>query len=393
MSKTFPTIKIVQRDYTRKDGSHNIFLRLTIKRKIKYYPLNIFVNPKWFKSGHEDPISKSDPEYKEKNILINHYHIKTKKILFNYQINDKTLTFGRFEKDFTDGSIGSKSFYDFTSQQISLLKEILAPNTIRNHESQLKKLKEFRSELNFEDIDLDFITGYVGYIKQKKSNNPNTIIKSVKVIKTYLNRAVDQGLIKENPIKKYKLGKIEGNREFLSQSELEILEKLYYKNSLKPNKANVLKYFLFCCYTGLRYEDIKRLKFKDIIDNKRISIQMAKTKEPVVIPLIDRAKSLIPDNGFDSQPVFKVLTNQVSNRHLKDIIEGANISKKITMHCARHTFATIAKSHGIDYDAISKYLGHTDIKTTKIYAKYELDYLEKEMEKWDKTNSVQSLLC
>ncbi len=75
MSNTFPTVKIVQKDYTRKDWSQNIFLRLTINRKIRYFPLNIYANPKWFKSRNEDPISRSDPDSKYKNNLLNHYFL------------------------------------------------------------------------------------------------------------------------------------------------------------------------------------------------------------------------------------------------------------------------------------------------------------------------------
>ena len=86
---------------------------------------------------------------------------------------------------------------------------------------------------------------------------------------------------------------------------------------------------------------------------------------------------------IDNQAVFRVVTNQVTNRYLKNIFKQASISKKITLHCARHTFATLSKSLGIEYDVISKILGHTDIKTTKIYTKYELDFLSREMGKWD----------
>ncbi len=162
-----------------------------------------------------------------------------------------------------------------------------------------------------------------------------------------------------------------------------LIESLYYKNELTSGKQNVLRYFLFSCYTGLRYQDIKELRFQDIIDDKTISIQMTKTKGFVKIPLIEKAKDLIPPTGFEKQTVFQVLSGQPTNRYLKDIMKEVGIKKQISFHCSRHTFATVSKSHGIPYDVISKILGHTDIKTTKIYTKYELDLLTKEMKKWD----------
>ena len=110
---------------------------------------------------------------------------------------------------------------------------------------------------------------------------------------------------------------------------------------------------------------------------------MIKTKGFVKIPLIEKAKSLMPVGIFENQTVFKVLSGQPTNRYLKEIMKTAKINKHISFHCARHTFATISKSRGISYDVISKMLGHTDLKTTKIYTKYELDFLSTEMDKWN----------
>lgn len=381
MSNTYPTIKIVQKDYTRDDGTRNTFIRLTIKRKIKHFRIDVYVYPAQFKKG---VVSKSDPDHKYKNTLIDQSFIKAKKILFDFRILDKPITFNKFHQNFYNSSYGSDSFYDFYVKQVDLLKGKLSPNTIRVYNSQIGKLREFKKEATFNDIDLDFMTAYEGFIKRKKGNNQNTVTKSIKCIKSILNRAVDQGIIRDNPIKLYKLQQIQGDREYLSPDELTNLEGLYYENSLKSNMLNVLRYFLFGCYTGLRYQDIQKLRFQDIKEGKYISIQMIKTKEFVCIPLIEKAKALIPESRFNNQTIFKVLTNQPTNRYLKDIMKAAKIKKQISFHCARHTFATISKYQGISYDVISKILGHTDIKTTKIYTRFELDLLTKEMDKWNK---------
>ena len=379
----YPTIKIVQRKYTRQDGSRNVFIRLTLNRKTRYFPMDVFADPGNFKPGHENTILRSDPDHRDKNSLIDHYYLKAKKIVHDYRLHDKPITFGRFQMDISNISYGSDSFYDFYQNQIDLLRNKLAPGTIKCYVSQLVKMQEFRKDLTFDDIDMDFITAYEGYIKRYKENNKNTVVKSITFIKLILNRAVAQGIIKENPIKDYKLHSITGDRQFLSIDELTRLEQLYFENKLPPNRNNVLRYFLFSCYTGLRYQDIKKLQFQDIQEGKYISIQMIKTKEFVTIPLIEKAKDLIPKEGFNNQTVFKVMTAQPTNRYLKEIIKTIKITKKISFHCARHTFATLSRSKGIDYDVISKVLGHTDIKTTKIYTKYEREYLSKEMGKWN----------
>jgi site-specific recombinase XerD len=380
MSKTYCTIKIVHRDYTRKDNTKNVFLRLTINRKHKYFRLNVFVNPDHFKSGF---ISRSDPDHDDKNNLIEHYRLKAQGIIHNFRITDKIITFDRFSQEFESGLINKDLFYEFVQDQIKLLDGKLTNGTLKNYKDQINKMKSFKPDLYFSEIDLRLIYRYEQYLINERENNKNTVVKSLIFIKQILNKAVAQNILNENPIQDYKLKRIVGERAFLSAEELGKLEELYSKNILKKNRSNVLRYFLFSCYTGLRYQDIKKLRFKDITEGNYISIQMGKTKEYVNIPLINKAQNLIPGKGFDNQTVFRVLTDQPTNRYLKDIIKEVKIKKKISFHCARHTFATLSKSLGIDYDVISKILGHTDIKTTKIYTKYEREYLSSEMNKWN----------
>jgi len=377
-----PTLKIVIRsDYTKKDGTKNLFLRLTIKSKVKYFPLYIYVKPDYFKNGH---VSKGDIVHFRKNTLINQALNKANDIIYDYRINEKQLTFDSFANDFFNTIYGSKSFYEFFDSQVPELKKELSWNTIKSYISQINKLKQYKPKLLFTEINIKFIKGYELFLMSNRNNNKNSVNKSLKIIKSILNRAIRQGIIKENVFNNIPIRTVEAVREYLTINELQNLEQLYYSGTLKSNITNVLRYFLFCCYTGLRYSDIKNLRFDDLQDNKYISIKMIKTKRDVIIPLIDKAKNLIPVKHFDKQKVFKVYTSQPTNRYLKEIMNTAGISKQISFHCARHTFATVSKSLGIDYDVISKLLGHTDIKTTKIYTKYETDYLDKEMKKWNK---------
>ena len=375
------SVKIVLKlDYTKKDGTQNVRLRLTINRKVKYFPLQVYIFPKHFINGK---VSLSDPGHFNKNLLLDKFLNKANKIIFDARINESSLTFDSFERNFSNNIYGSKSFYDFVDLQIEKLEGKLTPGSLKGYHDQKNKLKQFRPTLQFKDIDRSFIEQYETFLIKKRKNNSNTITKSMKFIKSILNKAKVEEIIKDNVFDNIPIGRTEGNREFLTRDELNKLEILYYNNKLKANWANVLRYFLFSCYTGLRYSDIKGLKFNDIKDdNKYISVKMIKTKKPVIIPLIDKAKLLLQQPSFKMQRAFNVLSDQPTNRYLKEIMKVAGINKSISFHCARHTFATLSKSLGMDYDVISKILGHTDIKTTKIYAKYEYDFLDKEMGKW-----------
>ena len=245
MSKTNCTINVVQKDYTRKDKTRNIFLRITIDRRHKYFRLNIYANPNHFKSGI---ISKADPYHDDKNNLIEHYRLKAQKIIHTFRITDQLITFDRFRQEFESNHINKDSFYEFVQDQIQLLDGKLTKGTLKNYNDQVNKMREFKSDLSFSEIDLRFIYRYEQYLINTRNNNKNTVVKSIIFIKQILNKAVAQNIIEENPIHDYKLKRIVGEREFLSVEELRKLEELYSKETLKKNRQNTADYhnWRFC---------------------------------------------------------------------------------------------------------------------------------------------------
>lgn len=200
-----------------------------------------------------------------------------------------------------------------------------------------------------------------------------------------LNEAKKEGLITSHIFDNIPINRITGNRSFLDIDEVRKLHNLYDKNELPANKNNVLRYFLFACYSGLRYQDMKNLAWKHIQDRSWINIVMHKTKEAVRIPIIEAAQKLLPDNpaSIQSLKVFRVFTDQPTNRYLKDIASHAGINKRISFHSARHTFATLALDSGMSIETVSKILGHTEIKTTQIYARIRDGKKANEMKKID----------
>ncbi|MCX6234631.1 MAG: site-specific integrase [Bacteroidetes bacterium] len=376
------TIKIVLKpDYIRKDGTKNVRLRLWLNRRAHYFTLNIFVKPDDFKNGR---VRKSDPDHFRKNMLLDKAENKANNILFDLQVKDIPITASNFEQHFINDSFGSKSFFEFAESELKSLKDILAPATMKSYQSQINKLKDYRSELLFNDLNHSFIQAYYGYLISDQLNNENTANKSLRVLRVILNKAINQGMVKENVFNKFRLGKTTSNRQALTRHELLNLEELYESGKLPRSKSNVLKYFLFACFTGLRYQDLRDLRFNQISENI-LTVVMHKTKDQVRIPLISQSLKLIDHSpSFTNQKVFKVLTGQATNRYLKDIISGAKISKEISFHCARHSFATIGIDLGIPIDVIGKILGHKNLKTTQIYTKYSDQVKVREMDKWEK---------
>lgn len=381
-----PTIKVVLRsNFKRSDGSRSICLRYIQNRKVYLISLGLSVPIKqWDKRNCR--VKQSTPESYSTNTLLDSYENKARAILFDHRVNGKPITYSIFKRLFKDENYGNESFYAFVESKMKEEEKELAPGTITGYNHQLNKLKSFQGELQFNEITSSFIEAYQKYLahKRDKPNNSNSIAKSMSFIRSMLYRAKKAGLIDGHVFEnEMKVARIEGDREFLNLSELGKLEKLFQDGTLKKNRQNVLRYFLFACYTGLRYSDIHELRFSNIQDENWISIKMVKTKDPVRIPIIPRAHKLLPNRGLDSQKVFKVLTDQPTNRYLKEIMKIAEISKKISFHCARHTFATCSMDLNIPIEIVQKVLGHRDLRTTALYAKIRDGLKEAEMRKWE----------
>ncbi|PLX13351.1 MAG: hypothetical protein C0594_01305 [Marinilabiliales bacterium] len=367
---------LLRKDWIRADGTALLYIRLTSGSKVKYINLNYAIDPKKW------DFQKNYPKTGLKNYeLICNYidktQIKVDKAILNLNIKDKALTFSNFENEFFGNSKDS-CFYEFAEQEIQLMKGKIQNCTIRNYNCELTKLKKFRPDILISEIDTDFLSKYESYMRNELDNKTNTVWGSFKRIKKLLNIAKAKGILESNPFDNYKVKKQTTNKQFLTIQELKKVEGLMEKDI--PFKfKEVIRYFLFSCYTGLRYQDVLNLKYSDISEDT-ISIIVHKTKEPLLIPLTNHAKKFIKDGkGL----VFDVLTNQKTNEYLKVIMFYAEIDKKISFHCARHTFATISLTIGIPIEVISKILGHSDLKTTQVYAKIVDDLKKSEMSKWD----------
>jgi integrase/recombinase XerC len=382
-------------DFVKKDGQYPVYLRLCINRKRRYYALKLSIpSPEKYWDSQKVQIKRYPgadvPKLNADNLELEHYLTKVQKIIHDCKVADRLLSFEEFERLFRASGDIRKSFYAFCDQEIAFLKKKgKAKETIRSYESYISKLKKYRPTLGFNELTLDFIKEYHIYMMTTLENNENTCHKSLSFLRSMLNNAIKLGLLNENIFRKYPLKRVQGNREFLTIDELGKLEKLFQTKALKRYQWNVLKYFLFGCYTGLRYQDIKDLKFKDIKtevhhdhETRIIRLSMHKTKDQVSIPVIQQAGKLIGE-GFAHQQVFKVNCNQVTNRYLKEIAEKAGIGKRLTFHCARHTFATVGISKGIPIEVISKLLGHRDLKTTMIYTKVVDDLKIHYMKNWE----------
>jgi len=380
------TFKIFLRtDNTNIDGSNTLYLLFTSKRKLKKISLKISVKAKdW--DNKKNQVRRSDPGHLRKNKYIRLYAEKAQRIIDKYFIDEKYLSIEEFERNFRNKRFSNSSFFEFINDEMTILD--ISEGTRKNYLKQLAKLKSFRQEISFSDIDLKFIQDYDYFLRNVRNNNKNTRLAALSFLKQAINKAIKKGVTDVNPFRNYPLERMEGNKEHLTKLELEKLENLMKTDKLNKNQRKVLEYFLFACYTGLRYSDIKTLKFRDIkpdiIEGKEykfIEIDMHKTGNPVTIPVLPFAEKLIKEKSIPNAPVFHVFTNQSTNRHLKKIMQLAEIDKNATFHVARHTLGSTGSDLGMSIEVISAILGHTELKTTQIYTKISKKRMVQELMK------------
>lgn len=276
-------------------------------------------------------------------------------------------------------------FHDIAQIYLEQSKEELSPLTIRTYRWNLKKIKDFRPDLECSDVNEQFVKDYRKYLREK-GNKPNTVIKGLSVLRAFSRKMMQDGLIEKNPFEKVRIGEAFTQRGFLSISEL---KKLYlnfmdHGDKLTRVENNTMRAFLFSCFTGLRYSDLLTLDSSEIFDWK-IRKQTQKTKSPVYIPIPLQARLLLPEKLGEGR-VFEVSENSHFNRRLRSAAQKLGYNKRLHCHLARHTFATTCITLGISLPATSKLLGHRKMETTLIYAKYIDTFLDKEMKKFRKLN-------
>ena len=205
-------------------------------------------------------------------------------------------------------------------------------------------------------------------------------------LKAAIKEAHKKGFLPENYA-----GKVDGikseetKREFVTLEELKQLAKTDCENETLKNA------FLFSALTGLRFADIQNLKWQDLQGNPEsgyfIRFRQRKTKAEETLPIPLSAHSLLGEVRQPDQAIFKGLKYSAwQNVKLREWVMRAGIMKKITFHCARHSFATIQLTMGTDIYTVSKLLGHKELKTTQIYAKI-ID--QKKTEAMNKLNDLE----
>lgn len=385
--------------YLRKDrpnerGLYQVYFRVSEGQNRRFLPLKILVSEKHWDDA-KALVKSSDSAYMNKNKIIIHAKQKADQIKTDAYLRNEDLTVEAFLKYYTSAIGSNNDFYTYVLNRLeaNYKKNLIAHETYRTNKSQLSKLKQFRPNVQFKDLTKELFDQYKEYMLLELKNKPSTVNKSLTIIKEFCNWAKEDQLLKENPLSNLKREHYIGERDFLELHEVEKLLKIYHSGVFTEGKQKTLKSFLLSCFTGLRYQDIKTLNSDNIIctisDNKKkyyikkVQNKLKKRNGAIVeIPLVKSAIDLLDIENLNIGVLLNTLTNQPTNRYLKEIAIHAGINKRLTFHVARYTFGSICLNNGMDIGFVSKLLGHSNINTSyQVYTKANIDMKFKQMDK------------
>jgi site-specific recombinase XerD len=233
-------------------------------------------------------------------------------------------------------------------------------------------------------VDAHFLQEYYQYLRSVRIIGNNTAVKYLSFLKTLLMPVIQNGTIRQDPFRQVKFKIKTVSKGFLTDEEIDLLVKVRLGSM---DLIRIRDQYLFCCYTGLAYCDLKQLTRIHFIQQREDEFYILKPRQKTgqdsIIPLLPVARRLLqqysPTNDFRDFR-WHVSANQKMNQHLKTIGDAAGLSKTLHMHLARHTFATtVTLSKGVPIESVSSMLGHASLRQTQHYAKIVANKVIKDM--------------
>ncbi|WP_010662910.1 site-specific integrase [Marinilabilia salmonicolor] len=385
----------IKRTKLLKNGEASIFVRITINQERTEFAAKRSVKPKHW-SDIQQKVKKNAPEGEAINAALDHFKKRIASIVEYLSYEEVEVTprllqeklLGKKEQKRTILSV----FREHNENARKLMGIDFAKGTVERYETSYKHTKDFirwrykREDLALDELNQQFVKDYELYFKTVRNCAHNSTTKYLKNFKKIVRIALANGWLKKDPFAtiKFKLNQVDA--VYLTDTELEAIR----QKELRIERIDQVRdIFLFCCYTGLAFSDVKTLKPEHLTTDKDgflwIYKKRQKTHQMSTIFVIDAARRLLEKYQdkpelLDKGILLPVLSNQKMNSYLKEIADLCGIVKPISTHTARHTFATtVALENDMPLEVVSKTLGHSNIKMTQRYARTTENLIKKNM--------------
>lgn len=389
MNKKF-RVSFYLRSYKTKDGKSPVLIRLYLNReRLIIGSTGLYVDEKQW-DNTKCRVKGRSTEANKLNEALERIELDLMHLFRRYEFSE-SLSLDFIKAEYLGVNESNESFIAFFDGFLSQVKEEIGITRAQASYQKFTVLKKHfvaylqkvykRKDLLLGELNFKIISGFEHYLLTVGKCQHNTVMRMMGNLKTITIRAFKSGLLKQDPYANYKIQFNKTNRGFLSEAEIQTLMSKEFAISRLEVVRDI---FIFSCFTGLAYIDVAQLMPENIVEvngRKWIMTKRQKTNVPSNILLLDVAEAIIKKyQGQDEKGrVLPILTNQRMNSYLKEIADICGITKKLTFHLARHTFATLAISKGVPIESVSRMLGHTKIATTQIYAKILNTKIEADM--------------
>ncbi|WP_412985608.1 site-specific integrase [Pontimicrobium sp. IMCC45349] len=367
---------LVEKSKTNKQGKCPLKCRITYLGKRKPFSTGIFIKPNLWESKFQ--IVK--PPNSENDV------INSKLSLIKQKINKAFLLLQMEEKEFDVQDVyikyqggkhkAEKTLQDIMTYHNNRMKKLIGIETTytswekynqtQTHISDFLWSKFKKKDYQIKDLNEKFLYDFEYYLQTEKKFKTSTIYKSIQRFRKMIRLGISRNYINKDPFMLFKAKRYKKEIVFLTTKELEKLRKHSFK---QVRLQQVRDMFVFCCYTGLAYKEMANLESKHISEhfdgNLWIQMIRQKTDKPISIPLLPQAKEILARYSNEDS-VLPVISNQKFNSYLKEIAELTGITKNLTHHIARKTFATtVLLYNDVPMEIVSKLLGHSKMSVTE----------------------------
>lgn len=351
--------------------------RITLNKERKQFTTGLFVNPIYWENKLQK-VNSQDTNYKFINAQIEQIKIKINNIVLVFQLQNGDCTLDNIYDKYIGKEIKKKEYIlSYYKQYLSKIKKLtgiqIKDNTyhkfvyVGNHLESFLKWKFKKTDYPLEELNLQFLDDFDYYLKTEKKQEQITINKTIQRLRAPIKQAISEGYLDRDPFVLHRSKTVRKTVVFLTTEELMTFEKAV----LHQKRLVVIQdLFIFCCYTGLAYNEMANLMKQHIqigFDGINwIQMKREKTQRQISIPILPKAQAIIDKYITENNQVLPSISNQKFNSYLKEIAAIIGIEKRLTHHIARKTFAsTVLLYNDVPMEIVSELLGHSNILITQ----------------------------
>jgi integrase/recombinase XerD len=368
---------LVQKSKVNKQGKCPIRCRITYNEGRYEFASGQLINPDMWNSKLQllkPPIEENTFVNSQLSLIKN----KINQAFLYLQMKNDVFSvddiYSQFKGVKTKKEFGIIEVYNMYNERIKKLvdieiKWVTYKKYIESHKHLLGFVKwKFKSnDFKLKDLKFNFITDYEYYLKTEKNLQQSTLNKAIQRFRKVLQYSISQDYLDKDPFGIYKPLKVKKEVIYLSALELSNLEKQTFS---QIRLSNVQDLFIFCCYTGLAFNEMAHLEKQHIqigFDGINwIKMKREKTQRLISIPILPKAQEIILKYSSERNRIFPPISNQKFNSYLKEIADITGIEKRLTHHIARKTFAsTVLLYNDVPMEIVSELLGHSNMTITQ----------------------------